>query len=114
MGLADGGSNGVYAAEITFPKAEHMLPGMTADVAVQIDGAEDVLMVPNEAVHRTSAIAYVYTTYDAGTGEFGGAVTVTPGVSNSEYTQIVSGLAEGDLVWYTPQRERYPWEYWGY
>ncbi len=114
LGLGDRDTSGAYAAEITFPKAEHMLPGMTADVAVQIDGTEDVLLVPNEAIHRTSAIAYVYTAYDAETGTFGGAVTVTVGVSNNEYTQITAGLKEGDLVWYTPQRERFPWEYWGY
>ena len=33
--------------------------------------------------------------------EFGGMVTVTTGISNSNYIEITSGLSEGDTVWYT-------------
>ena len=107
-------SGGAYGATVTFPKAEHMLAGMSADVSVRIDGTEDVLMVPTDAIHRTSAIAYVYTAYNEETKEYGGARTVTLGISNNEYTEIVSGLSEGETVYYTPETEMFPWAYWGY
>ena len=95
-------SSGVttYSAEITFDKAEKMLGGMTADVTINIEGTENVLIVPAEAVHRTSAIAYVYTSYDSETGEFGGMRTVETGISNDDHVEIVSGLEEGETVYY--------------
>lgn len=95
-------SSGVtsYAATVTFDKAEGMLSGMTADVTVNITGSENVLLVPADAVHRTRASAYVYTSYDEQTGIYGDPKEVTVGISNDEYTAIVSGLAEGDLIYY--------------
>ena len=95
-------SSGVtsYAATVTFDKAEGMLSGMTADVTVNITGSENVLLVPADAVHRTRASAYVYTSYDEQTGIYGDPKEVTVGISNDEYTAIVAGLAEGDLIYY--------------
>ena len=77
-----------------------LLSGMTADVTVNITGSENVLLVPADAVHRTRASAYVYTSYDEQTGIYGDPKEVTVGISNDEYTAIVSGLAEGDVIYY--------------
>ena len=89
-----------YTATVTFDKAEHMLAGMTADVIINISGRENVLILPAEAVSRTSASAYVFTGYVAETGMLTDPKTVTVGVSNEEYTEIRSGLSEGETVYY--------------
>ncbi len=89
-----------YTATVTFDKAEHMLAGMTADVIINISGRENVLILPAEAVNRTSASAYVFTGYVAETGMLTDPKTVTVGLSNEEYTEIRSGLSEGETVYY--------------
>ncbi len=108
-------ANGVttYTAEIGFDKGENMLSGMTADVTINIEGTENVLIVPADAVHRTSAIAFVYTSYDRKTGEYGGMRTVETGISNDDYVEIVSGLAEGETVYYTERSKAFEFPYGG-
>ena len=94
-------SSGYYTAVITLDKVEGMLPGMTASVDVKIEGVEDAILIPVEALHQTSTSYYVYTTYDEETQEYGGKVDVTVGLTNSNYAEIKSGLNEGDTVYYT-------------
>ena len=100
-------SSGVtsYTAEITFLKGKGMLSGMSADVVINIQGTENVLIVPTDAIHRTSAAAFVYTEYDSELKRFGGIVTVETGISNDEYTEIRSGLDAGVTVYYTEKKE---------
>ena len=89
-----------YTATVTFDKAEHMLAGMTADAVISISGKENVLVLPTDAINRTSASAYVYTGYNADTGLLSDPKTVTVGVSNEDFTEIRSGLGEGETVYY--------------
>jgi HlyD family secretion protein len=91
----------MYSAEITLPKAEGMLPGMTASVDVQIKGVENALIIPVDALHQTSAISYVYTTYDPKLQQYGGMVEVTTGMQNEKEVEILSGLKAGDVIYYT-------------
>ena len=101
-----------YSAVVELPKEEGMLPGMTAEVDVQIRGLEDALLIPVDALHQTSTIYYVYTTYDPETMRYGGRVEVTVGMRNSEFAEITSGLSEGDTVWYTEETD-YFWMFGG-
>lgn len=94
-------SDGSYTAVITLDKVEGMLPGMTSEVDIRIEGVDDALLIPVDALHQTSSGYYVYTSYDEDSGEYGGRVDVVPGLSNSSYVEIKSGLAEGDTVYYT-------------
>ena len=94
-------ADGSYTAVITLDKVEGMLPGMTAGVDIRIEGVDDALLIPAEALHQSSRGYYVYTEYDQDSGEYGGRVDVVPGLSNSSYVEIKSGLAEGDTVYYT-------------
>ncbi len=100
-------SSGVtsYEVQVTIPKASEMLDGMSASVAIRIEGVEDALIIPVEALHQTSDTAYVYTEYNESDNEFSGAVSVTAGLSNDTYVEILSGLSEGDVVYYTPSEE---------
>lgn len=94
-------ASGDYTAIITLDKVTGMLPGMTASVDVRIEGVDDAILIPVDALHQTSSGYYVYTSYDEDTQEYGGRVDVVPGLSNSNYVEIKSGLSEGDVVYYT-------------
>jgi len=95
-------SNGVaqYPVEITFEKTEEMLSGMNASVAVIVEQAENVLIVPLAAVTDMGDKAYVYTGYDESSGEFTGQTEVTLGLSDENNVEIKSGLSEGDSIYY--------------
>ena len=97
-----------YAAEITFAKETGMLGGMTAEVVINIQGNENVLIVPTDAVNKTAVGAFVYTEYDEETKTFGGMTTVEPGIANDDYTEIRSGLEEGMTIYYTKKEELNP------
>ncbi|MCC8029228.1 MAG: HlyD family efflux transporter periplasmic adaptor subunit [Lachnospiraceae bacterium] len=94
-----------YGAEVTIPKMDDMLAGMSASVVITIEGVDDALLIPVDALHQTSATAYVYTEYDESSGEYSGMVEVTTGLSNSSYVEITDGLSEGDVVYYTESSE---------
>ena len=108
-------SSGVtrYSATITLDKAEGMLPGMTARAVVNIHGVDDALIIPVDALHQTSASSFVYTSYDRETGEYGGLKEVQAGISNSESVEILSGLEEGETVWYVEKKDN-PFASFGY
>ena len=90
-----------YTAVVTIDKTEDMLSGMSATAVITIEGVENALLIPVDALHQTSSVSYVYTEYDEDTGEFSGMVEVTTGLSNSSYVEITDGLSEGDTVYYS-------------
>lgn len=97
----------VYSAVVTLDKAAGMLPGMSASVEVRIEGVDDALIIPVDALHQTGTGAYVYTSYDGENGTYGGRVDVVTGLSNDDYVQIKSGLSLGDTVYYTEQQDSF-------
>ena len=98
-------SSGTYSAVIELAKSEGMLSGMTASVSVRIQGVDDAILIPVEALHKTSDGAYVYTSYNEEYQEYGGKVDVVTGLENSTYVEIKSGLEVGDTVYYTEQQQ---------
>lgn len=90
-----------YSAVVTLNKEPKMLTGMTATVDIQIEGVDDVVLIPVDALHQTRNISYVYTSYNEETKEYGDMVEVVSGASNSSFVEIVSGLKPGDTVYYT-------------
>ena len=93
-----------YTAVIELDKVSGMLPGMTASVDVRIEGVDDAIIIPVDALNRTSTGAYVYTSYNEETQEYGGRVDVITGISNDNYVEIKSGLNIGDTVYYTEKQ----------
>ena len=89
-----------YTAVVTLDKTPEMLQGMSAKVVIRIQGVDNAVIIPVDALHQTSSSSYVYTSYDEELNEFGDPVTVTVGITNSNYAEITSGLKEGDTVWY--------------
>ena len=100
-------SSGVttYTAVISIEKTDAMLAGMSASATIKIDGVENALLIPVDALNRTSSGYYVHTECDEESGTLGGMVEVTAGISNSVYAEITSGLSEGDTVDYTEKED---------
>lgn len=90
-----------YSAEVTLEKVYGMLPGMTADVDIQIKGVENALIIPVEALHQTRDTYFVYTSYDEQTKQYGGMRNVTVGMQNDQEAEVLDGLREGETVYYT-------------
>ncbi len=96
----------VYTVTVTFEKQENMLSGMSASVAIVIEGVEDALLIPSDALTQTSSTSYVYTSFDETTGELGGMVEVTTGLNNGSYVEITGGLSENDTVYYFEDQDQ--------
>ena len=104
------GQSGVtnYTAVITMPKDPRMMSGMSAKAVVRIQGVAGAILIPEAALHQSRDAAFVYTSYNEETKEFGDPVSVTRGLSDGEMVEIIEGLKEGDTVYYTVSLN--PWE----
>ena len=94
------GGNSKFTVTVTLDKIAEMLPGMSASVSVVLKTAEQVTCVPVAALIEKGTETQVYRSYDEETEAFGDPVTVTTGVSDGEYVQILSGLEAGETVYY--------------
>lgn len=95
-------SSGVttYTAKVQIEKKDTMLAGMSATASITINGVDNALLIPVDALKQTSSTAYVYTEYDEENQTLGGMTEVETGISNSSYVEITKGLSEGDTVYY--------------
>lgn len=87
-------------AEIENPEASNLLPGYSADVEVILDTRENVLRVPTQALLEGRRVLVL--------NQAEGVLQqreVKAGVANWEYTEVAEGLAEGDLVVLSVDRE---------
>ena len=94
------GGNSKFTVEVTLMKEDNMLPGMNAFVCITIETAQTALCIPVAALTEDGTRTYVYTGYDEEAGELVNPVTVTTGASDGEYVQILSGVAQGQTVYY--------------
>lgn len=107
-GSTNGGTT-TYPITIHIDETTGLRPGMNANAEIVIEEASDALVVPNAAVVRGG---YVLVTKDSPsavnedtslTAPDGYVyVKVRTGVSDDDYTQIVSGLTAEDHVGYDP------------
>ena len=98
IGASSGGSS-KYTVTVELRREEDMLPGMSASVTAAL-GTHTGIAIPVAALIQTGSRSYVYTALDEKTGEPASPVEVTPGFSDGEYVLILSGLSEGDTVYY--------------
>ena len=85
----------VYGIDVTIDLPNSQVkPGMTGTATVIIASKQGVLTVPNLAIRTTAGRRYLQVLKD------GEAVDtdVTFGIANDTTTEVVSGVAEGDLV----------------
>ncbi|MCI0578757.1 MAG: HlyD family efflux transporter periplasmic adaptor subunit, partial [Chloroflexi bacterium] len=104
---AIGGGAGVvtYLVTINIQAEEVPLrPGMTANASIVVDEVDGVLVVPNWAIRldRETGQAFVNRLQAGGTIE---EVVVETGLRNEQFSEVVSGLREGDQVVVTNERE---------
>jgi RND family efflux transporter MFP subunit len=82
--------------EVDVPNPDLVLvPGMYAEVVLNVDRRDHALVVPLDAVEGTGAAARAYLINDAGAIAI---VPVTTGIQNNQSVEILSGLAEGQEV----------------
>ena len=93
------GGNSKYTVKLRLDRAPDMLNGMNASVVVH-RGVTSGLVLPAAAVYDRGSQCFVYTAADNKTGTLMGELPVVTGVSDGEMVEIVSGLAEGQVVFY--------------
>lgn len=79
---------------------ENLLPGYSADVEIVLDSREDVLRIPTEAVLEGNRVL-VCCRSDGLIEER----IIEPGISNWQFTEVVSGLEPGELIVTSVDRE---------
>ena len=107
-GTANGGTT-TYPVTIRIDDTDGLRPGMNANAEIVVAEAANALTVPNAAIVRGG---YVLVTQDSPSASKADAtmeapegfvyVAVKTGVSDDDYTQIVSGIQEGDTIGYDP------------
>ena len=98
-GEADSGSS-KFTVELTMDREEQMLAGMNATVSIGMEESAEVLTIPVAALNEIGGETFVYTAYDEKNEMFGSPVTVETGISDGENVQILSGIEEGQTVFY--------------
>jgi len=92
-----------YTVEVSLIRDESMLFGMNATATINISSNDDILILPMEALQEFGNNIFVFTMRDEQTGELGGMKPVETGVSDGMHVEIVSGLTEGEMVFFTPK-----------
>lgn len=100
-----------YMVKIGFDtQDERIKTAMTVTAAVVTEAKTDALLVPNSAVKSQSGVSYVEIPDDSdrslATANVRGAVfrnlprqqQIETGLSNDEYTEVMNGLQEGDVI----------------
>ena len=98
---SNSGGNSKYIAEVTIDRASNMIAGMNATALITLSTSENLVTIPTEALVCEGPRTYVYTGYDSKNDVLLNPVDVTTGASDGIVTEIISGLKEGDTVWYT-------------
>ena len=84
-----------YDVVVTIANPRGLLrPDMTANVTIAVATREDVLAVPNKAIRREDGAKVVYVMQDGSLERR----AVKTGWKDSDYTEILSGLKEGESV----------------
>lgn len=93
------GRTGTFPGSVQSASAQSAILRQGLSVTVNLVTAQknNVLMVPNRAIVRQQGKTYV-NLEQAGTTTSAKQVAVTIGISNSQYTEITEGVAEGDTV----------------
>lgn len=109
-GTNEGGSS-KFTAKVTLSMSGDMLPGMNASAYLPLQ-SQSVTAIPVAALVENGAETLVYTGYNEKKELLTNPVTVTTGISDGEYVEILSGLSDTDTVYYayydTPEYSRIP------
>jgi HlyD family secretion protein len=79
-------------------------PGMTANATIITDLLDDVLIVPNWAIRLDRETGEALVNRETASGTFE-EVPIVTGLRNEQFSEVISGLEEGDVVVVTNERE---------
>ena len=94
------GGNSKYSAVVQLERTGTMLGGMNASASIVVEERESALLIPSAALVELDGRTVVYTACDPQTQTLGVPIPVELGLSDGEMVQILSGLSDGDTVWY--------------
>jgi hypothetical protein len=94
------GGNSKYSAVVQLDRTAFMLGGMNASANIVVEERDGVLLIPSSALAEVDGQTVVYTAYDSKTESLSDPAAVEIGLSDGNQVQILSGLKEGDTVWY--------------
>lgn len=80
---------------ITIPKGIQLRDGLTVIVSIPVEERDNVLLVPNAAITSQGGQFYVQVVLPSGTIE---QRVIKTGTTNYQYTEVTSGLSEGEKV----------------
>jgi len=82
------------AMQKMIPEDFQLREGLTVTVIILVDERKDVLLVPNRAITHRGMETYVQVLKDSAIEER----PIQTGISNWQYTEVISGLSEGEKV----------------
>lgn len=94
------GGSSKYTVDITLNKEEGMLQGMSASAVININEADDVILIPANAISERGGDSFVYTEKSE-EGQLSGEVLIQTGLSDGTNVEVTEGLSEGDTIYYT-------------
>ena len=99
ISLSGSYSNGVTTYDVTVmvDDRKDMMSGMNVDAEILIEESSDTLMIPVEAVKKISSKYVVMVKDDEGNLS---PQQIEVGIVNESYVEVVSGLLEGDTIYY--------------
>ena len=77
------------------PEDFQLREGLTVTVSIIVEEKDDVLLLPNAAIIRQGGSTYVQVMSPNGVIE---ERSITTGISNWQYTEVIDGLSEGEQV----------------
>jgi len=95
-GVLSGGIT-TFAVRVAVPDATNLRLGMSAEIRIEVARAENVLVVPIEAVQYDGDAPYVLVTADRRTYE---RAAITTGMSDGAFVEVKAGLTLGQTVAY--------------
>ena len=102
ISLNGNNSSGVttYDVTISLEDRKELMSGMNVDVEILIEEKEDALVIPIEAVTKVGTKYIVSTKDEEGNST---PLEIEIGITTDNYVEVISGLSEGDSVYYTTE-----------
>lgn len=87
--------SGMYTVKVLIENPENKIKvGMFADITLETESIENALVIPSDSVMQVEEEYYVYVANNDVTEKR----SITPGIINNEYTQVLKGLKVGEKV----------------
>ncbi len=93
------GGSSKYTVDIILNKEEGMLQGMSASAIININEANDVILIPSDAISERGGASFVYTG-KTDEGQLTDEIQIQTGLSDGTNVEVTEGLSEGDTVYY--------------